>query len=49
MKKTYRITLPKGAKVYTIDAKADDGVLNVTVNMEQKYVPKGRNYGSILW
>lgn len=40
MKKTYKITLPKGAKVYTIDAKADDGVLNVTVNMEQKYVPK---------
>ncbi len=40
MKKTYKITLPKYAKVYTIDAKADDGVLNVTVNMEQKYVPK---------
>ena len=40
MKKTYKITLPKDAKVYTIDAKADDGVLNVTVNMEQKYVPK---------
>ena len=40
MKKTYKITLPKGAKVYTIDAKADDGVLNVTVNLEQKYVPK---------
>ena len=40
MEKTYKITLPKGAKVYTIDAKADDGVLNVTVNLEQKYVPK---------
>ena len=40
MKKTYKITLPKGAKVYAIDAKADDGVLNVTVNIEQKYVPK---------
>lgn len=40
MKKTYKITLPKGARVYTIDAKEDDGVLNVTVNMEQKYVPK---------
>lgn len=40
MKKTYKITLPKGAKVCTIDAKADDGVLNVTVNLEQKYVPK---------
>ena len=41
MKKTYKITLPKGARVYTIDAKADDGVLEVTVNLEQKYVPKG--------
>lgn len=40
MKKTYKITLPKGARVCTIDAKEDDGVLNVTVNMEQKYVPK---------
>ena len=40
MKKTYRITLPKGAKVCTIDAKADDGVLNVTVNLEQEYMPK---------
>ena len=40
MKKTYKITLPKGARVYTIDAKADDGVLEVTVNLEQKYVPK---------
>lgn len=40
MKKTYKITLPKGAKVYTIDAKADDGVLNVTLKMEQKYMPK---------
>lgn len=40
MEKTYKITLLKGAKVYTIDAKADDGVLNVTVNLEQKYVPK---------
>ena len=40
MKKTYKITLPKGARVYTIDAKADDGVLNVTVNLEQKYAPK---------
>ena len=40
MKKTYKITLPKDAKVYTIDAKANDGVLNVTVNLEQKYVPK---------
>ena len=40
MKKTYKITLPKGAKICTIDAKEDDGVLNVTVNLEQKYVPK---------
>ena len=40
MKKTYKITLPKDAKVYTIDAKANGGVLNVTVNLEQKYIPK---------
>lgn len=40
MKKTYKITLPKGARVHTIDTKEDDGVLNITVNMEQKYVPK---------
>lgn len=40
MKKTYKITLPKGAKVCNIDAKADDGVLNVTVNLEKKYEPK---------
>ena len=49
MKKTYKITLPKGAKVYTIDAKADDGVLNVTVNLEQKYVPKDGDIVYAQW
>ena len=49
MKKTYRITLPKRAKVYTIDAKADDGVLNVTVNLEQKYVPKDGDIVYAQW
>ena len=49
MEKTYKITLPKGAKVYTIDAKADDGVLNVTVNLEQKYVPKDGDVVYAQW
>ena len=49
MKKTYKITLPKGAKVYTIDAKADDGVLNVTVKMEQKYMPKDGDIVYAQW
>ena len=49
MKKTYKITLPKGAKVCTIDAKADDGVLNVTVNLEQKYVPKDGDIVYAQW
>lgn len=40
MEKTYKITLPKGAKVYTIDAKADDGTLTVTVSLEKKYTPR---------
>ena len=49
MKKTYKITLPKGVRVYTIDAKADDGVLNVTVNMEQKYMPKDGDIVYAQW
>lgn len=49
MEKTYKITLPKGAKVYTIDAKADDGVLNVTVDMEHKYVPKDGDVVYAQW
>ena len=49
MKKTYKITLPKGAKVCAIDAKADDGVLNITVKMEQKYVPKDGDIVYAQW
>ena len=49
MKKTYKITLPKGVRVYTIDAKADDGVLNVTVDMEHKYVPKDGDVVYAQW
>lgn len=49
MKKTYKITLPKDAKVYTIDANADDGVLNVTVNLEQKYIPKDGDIVYAQW
>ena len=49
MKKTYKITLPKGARVYTIDAKANGGVLNVTVNLEQKYIPKDGDIVYAQW
>lgn len=56
MERTYKIMLPKGAKVYSIDAKVADGTLNVTVSIDKKYIPKdgdivhaerekdGRNY-----
>ena len=40
MKKTYKITLPKGAKVNHAITQSVNGILEVTVNMEQKYVPK---------
>ena len=40
MKKTYKITLPKGANIDTVETNADNGVLEVTVGFEQKYVPK---------
>ena len=40
MKKTYKITLPKGANISTVETNENNGVLNVTVNLEQKYVPK---------
>ena len=40
MKKTYKITLPKGAKVNHTITLSVNGILEVTVNMEQKYVPK---------
>ena len=39
MKKTYRITLPKGARVGTIDANVDNGTLNVTVGLRKGYMP----------
>ena len=40
MKKTYKITLPKGANISTVETNADNGVLEVTVGFEKKYVPK---------
>lgn len=40
MKKTYKITLPKGANISTVETNDNNGVLEVTVDMEQKYVPK---------
>ena len=40
MKRTYKITLPKGAKIDTVETNADNGVLEVTVGFEKKYTPK---------
>ena len=40
MKKTYKITLPKGANISTVETNDNNGVLEVTVNMEQKYILK---------
>ena len=49
MKKTYRITLPKGAKVNHTITNSVDGILEVTVNMEQKYVPKDGDIVYAQW
>ena len=40
MKKTYKITLPKGANIDTVETNDNNGVLEVTVDFEKKYVPK---------
>ena len=40
MKKTYKITLPKGANISTVETNDNNGVLEVTVGFEKKYVPK---------
>lgn len=40
MKKTYKISLPKGANISTVETNDNNGVLEVTVGFEQKYVPK---------
>lgn len=40
MKKTYKITLPKGANISIVETNESNGVLEVTVDMEQKFVPK---------
>ena len=40
MKKTYKITLPKGAKISTVETNDNNGVLEIAVGFEQKYVPK---------
>ena len=49
MKKTYKITLPKGAKVYHTITQPVNGILEVTVNMEQKYVPKDGDIVYAQW
>ena len=40
MKKTYKITLPKDANISTVETNDNNGVLEVTVGFEKKYVPK---------
>lgn len=40
MKKTYKISLPKGASISTIETNENNGVLEVTVGIEKKYEPK---------
>ena len=40
MKKTYKIKLPKGANISTVETNENNGVLEVTVGFEKKYVPK---------
>lgn len=49
MKKTYKIKLPKGAKVYHTITQPVNGILEVTVNMEQKYVPKDGDIVYAQW
>lgn len=40
MKKTYKISLPKGASISTTETNENNGVLEVTVGIEKKYEPK---------
>ena len=40
MKKTYKISLPKGASISTIETNENNGVVEVTVGIEKKYEPK---------
>ena len=49
MKKTYKITLPKGAKVNHTITQSVGGILEVTVNFEQKYVPKDGDIVYAQW
>ena len=49
MKKTYKITLPKGAKVTHTITQPVNGILEVTVDMEQKYMPKDGDIVYAQW
>lgn len=40
MKKTYKISLPKGASISTIETNENNGVLEVAIGIEKKYEPK---------
>ena len=49
MKKTYKITLPKGANISTVETNDNNGVLEVTVGFEKKYVPKDGDVVYAQW
>ena len=40
MKKTYKIKLPKGANIDTVETNENNGVLEVAVALKKKYAPK---------
>ena len=49
MKKTYKITLPKGANISTVETNDNNGVLEVTIGFEQEYVPKDGDVVYAQW
>lgn len=49
MKKTYKIKLPKGANISAVETNDDNGVLEVTVDFEKKYVPKDGDVVYAQW
>lgn len=49
MKKTYKITLPRGANISTVETNDNNGILEVTIGFEQKYVPKDGDVVYAQW
>lgn len=44
MKKTYKIKLPKGANIDTVETNENNGVLEVAVALKKKYAPKDGDF-----